>query len=139
MKTKQKYTLALATVLPLAAAFCLSTTAQSPASVLPAQQQPHVLVSNAKHSSQNYETLSGINLYHTGKGSYQLDFSQHLKENALLSIKNVAQKVVYQKPVSIKSNSSSWRYKLGKMKPGTYLVEVITSDTTYWTKFRIGR
>ncbi|WP_162052460.1 hypothetical protein [Pontibacter pamirensis] len=139
MKTKQKYTLALATALPLATALCLSTNAQSPKTVLPAQQHQHVLVSTANNSSNNYESLTGINLYHTGKGTYQLDFSQHLKENAVLSIKNIAQKVVYQKPVSIKNNSSSWRYKLGKMKPGIYLVEVITSDTTYWTKFKIGR
>lgn len=139
MKTKQKYTLALGTVLPLAAALCLSTTAQRLDMELPAQQHQHVLLSDADDNSKSYETLSGINLYSTGKGTYQLDFSQHLKENAILSIKNAAQKVVYQKPVSIRNKQTSWRYKLGNIKAGTYTVEVMTSDTTYWTKFRIGR
>lgn len=138
-KMKQKSTLALAIVLPLATALCLSTNAQNKNTVLPAQQKQHVLISADDDNRNNYETLSGINLYSTGKGNYQLDFSQHLKENAVLSISNTARKVVFQKPVSIEDNHSSWRYKLGKLRPGTYLVEVITSDTTYWTKFKIGR
>ena len=85
------------------------------------------------------ETLSGINLYHIGKGFYQLDFSQILTEDAVLSIKNAAKKVVYQKPLSMKENTTTWRHKVGKLKPDTYVVEVATSDTTYWTKFKIGR
>lgn len=138
MKMKQKYALALATMLPLAAALSFNTTAQNN-TVLPKQHKQHVLLSSEKDSDTNYETLSGINLHYTGKGTYQLDFSQKLTEDAVLRIKNTVQKVVYQKPVSVNAKSSTWRYKLGKLKPGTYLVEVATSDTTYWTKFKIGR
>ncbi|WP_460919937.1 hypothetical protein [Pontibacter brevis] len=136
---KQKYTLALATALPLAAALSLSSTAQNLVSPAPTQHTHQVLLSSDAQHGDTYETLSGINLSYTGKGTYQLDFTQKLKEDAVLSIKNTAQKVVYQKPVNIKDNRTSWRYKLGKLKPGTYLVEVMTSDTTYWTKFKIGR
>lgn len=136
---KQKYALALATMLPLAAALSFNTNAQNNNTVLPKQHKQHVLLSSERDSDTNYETLSGINLHYTGKGTYQLDFSQKLTEDAVLSIKNTAQKVVYQKPVSVKAKSSTWRYKLGKLKAGTYMVEVATSDTTYWTKFKIGR
>lgn len=139
MKMKQKYALALATMLPLAAALSFNTTAQNHHTVLPKQHKQHVLLNSEKDNDTNYETLSGINLHYTGKGTYQLDFSQKLTEDAVLSIKNTAQKVVYQKPVSVKTETSTWRYKLGKLKPGTYVVEVATSDTTYWTKFKIGR
>lgn len=139
MKMKQKYILALATMFPLAATLSLNTTAQSHNTVLPTQQKQHVLISPEEDGDTNYETLSGINLHYIGKGNYQLDFSQKLTEDAVLSIKNTAQKVVYKKSVSVKDNNDTWRYKLGNLKPGTYQVEVATSDTTYWTKFKIGR
>lgn len=136
---KQKYTVALATVFSLAALFPLCVTAQSHKTKLPPQQKQHVLVNAHNHSSSNYETLSGIHLYKMGKGAFRLDFSQNLKENAVLSIMNTARQVVYHKAVSIMDNTSTWRYNLGKLKPDTYLVEVKTSDTTYWTKFKIGK
>ena len=139
MKMKQKYTFALAMVLPLAATMSWNSLAQTQKTTLPKQQQHHMLKSDDSLHNDHYETLSGLNLHYTGKGTYQLDFSQQLKENAVLSIKNKEKQVVYQKPVSVENNTTSWRYKLGKLKPGTYLVEVITSDTTYWTKFKIGR
>ena len=43
-----------------------------------------------------------------------------------------------KKPVSIAKNQKAWSYNVGRLKPDTYLVEVKTSDTTYWTKFKIG-
>ncbi|MFD2998899.1 hypothetical protein ACFS7Z_00885 [Pontibacter toksunensis] len=139
MMMKQKYVFALATLLPLAATLSFSTIAQNTNKVLPAQHKQHVQLGSENDFDTNYETLSGINLQYIGKGNYQLDFSQKLNEDAILSIKNTAQKVVYKKPVNVNNKTSSWRYKLGKLKPGTYLVEVATSDTTYWTKFEIGR
>ncbi|WP_461490569.1 hypothetical protein [Pontibacter sp. HJ8] len=41
--------------------------------------------------------------------------------------------------MSIAKNEKAWRFDLGKLKPDTYLVEVKTPDTTYWTRFKIGR
>ncbi|MCX2740352.1 hypothetical protein [Pontibacter anaerobius] len=128
---KQTYAIALALGLPL---FSLTTNAQT--TQLPAQQQEHILVS-AEDSRVSKETLSGIHMTTTKKGTFQLDFSQKLDENALLEVKDSAGKLVYQKPVSVKGNRSAWRYQLGKLKPDTYLIEVKTSDTTYWTKFKI--
>ncbi|RIJ42363.1 hypothetical protein [Pontibacter oryzae] len=83
------------------------------------------------------ETLSGINLVPGRNGTYQLDFSQQLEEDATLQVKNTAGRLVYQKPLEAGRNRSAWRYQLGKLKPDTYLIEVKTSDTTYWTKFRV--
>lgn len=136
---KQKYALALATVLPLAATLSLSTIAQDHKTMLPTQKREHVLVSTHNDSNNNTETLSGIHLYPTGKGTYGLDFSQKLDENAVLSISNSSKKVVFQRPVRIAEGDSTWHYKLGKLKPDTYQIEVKTSDTTYWTKFKVGR
>ncbi len=93
----------------------------------------------AGDSTARKETLSGINMTPAGKGTFQLDFSQALDEDAMLEIKNSAGKMVYQKPVSVENNRSAWRYNLGRLKPDTYLIEVKTSDTTYWTKFKVGK
>lgn len=82
-------------------------------------------------------TLSGINLVPGRNGTYQLDFSQQLEEDATLQVKNTAGRLVYQKPLEAGRNRSAWRYQLGKLKPDTYLIEVKTSDTTYWTKFKV--
>lgn len=123
-----------------AAALCLPlfsfSSAVAQTTPLPRQEKEHILV---RADTLKVETLSGINMKPTGKGAFQLDFSQPLDENALLEIKNSAGKIVYQKPVSVEENRSSWRYQLGKLKPDTYLIEVKTSDTTYWTKFKVGK
>ncbi|GAA4427961.1 hypothetical protein GCM10023188_11680 [Pontibacter saemangeumensis] len=139
MKLKQKYTLVLALSLPLTASIFSFTSAQKKITKMPSQQKQHVLVNAYGSSDNKFETLSGIHLYPAKKGTYELNFSQDLKENGVLEIKNRAGKIVYQKSVSISSKQSSWRYNVGKLRPDTYLIEVKTSDTTYWTKFKVGK
>jgi len=139
MKLKQKYTLLLALSLPLSISVFSHTSAQKKLTKLPTQQKQHVLV-KVNASPNNYtETLSGIHLYPSKKGSYMLNFNQKLKENGILEIKNTAGKLVYQKPVSIASKQANWRYNVGNLKPDTYLIQVKTSDTTYWTKFKVSK
>ena len=129
-----KRTYALAALLPLAA-LSLNTQAQK---ITPPTQE-HILVTATTENENKKETLSGINLRSASKGTFQLDFSQELDENAILEIKNKAGKVVFTKPLQLADNRSNWSYNVGKLLPDTYLVEVKTSDTTYWTKFRIGK
>ncbi len=129
---KQTYLLAGAMLL---AGF--SATAQESSTQLPVEQEQ--LDSTKSDTLARMETLSGIFLNPTKKGTFVLDFSQELKEDAKLEIKNKAGKTVYQKPVSIAKNQKAWKFDLGKLRPDVYLVEVKTSDTTYWTKFKIGK
>ncbi|MFD2515424.1 T9SS type A sorting domain-containing protein [Pontibacter locisalis] len=138
MKIKQKYTKAIACTLSLAA---LSLTATAQIQSLPKQELKHILVIAEEDTTGDTtrETLSGINLLPAGKGTFQLDFSQNLEENATLQITDASGKLVFQKPVSIANNKKAWRYNVGKLQPSVYLVEVKTSDTTYWTKFKVGR
>jgi hypothetical protein len=137
MKMMQNYAVVLGLALPLTAALSLTTTAQTGKAYAP--QQQHMLMSTNNIDHTTIETLSGINLRKASKGTYQLYFSQKLKENAVLEISNKTGQLVYQKPVSISKNKSAWRYNVGTLKPDTYLIEVKTSDTTYWTKFKVGR
>lgn len=137
MTLKQKYTLVLALSLPLTASVFSHTLAQKKITKLPPQQKQHVLVDANANSDKHHETLSGIHLYPVKKGSFELNFNQELKENAVLEIKNTAGKLVFQKPVSISEKQTSWRYNVGKLKPDLYLIEIKTSDTTYWTKFKV--
>ncbi|WP_276496348.1 hypothetical protein [Pontibacter litorisediminis] len=134
MKMKQTYAAALALGLPL---FSLAN-AVAQTTPLPPQEKEHILVTT-DHPDTRKETLSGIHMKPASKGTFQLDFSQELDENAMLQVKNSAGKLVHQKPVNVESNRSAWRYNLGRLKPDTYLIEVKTSDTTYWTKFKVGR
>jgi hypothetical protein len=131
MKIKQKYGKALILSLALAT-INLTANAQSTPKSLPEH-------GTNQDAPGNYETLSGINLQPAAKGTFLLDFNQELKENAVLEVKNKAGQLVYQKPVSISSNKQAGRYNLGKLQPDTYLIEVKTSDTTYWTRFKVGR
>lgn len=129
---KKPYTCTLALAALLLLAFFSSFAQTSP---LPNQSQVHVLEGEPARE----ETLSGIYLKPGKKGGFVLDFSQQLDENALLQVKDSAGKLVYQKPVTVETKRNAWRYQLGKLKPDTYLVEVKTSDTTYWTRFKISR
>ncbi|WP_439883250.1 T9SS type A sorting domain-containing protein [Pontibacter sp. MBLB2868] len=124
---------------------CLTIAATSMAAFaqtnpLPRQEQEHILVTSdqKKEGGSRSESLSGINLLAGPKGTFQLDFSQDLDENAMLQITDAAGKLVFNKPISIANNQNAWRYNVGKLKPSVYLVEVKTSDTTYWTKFKVG-
>ncbi|WP_242929327.1 hypothetical protein [Pontibacter vulgaris] len=137
MKMKTKYALTIAAALPLSV-LALTASAQSTKTKLPNQQHEQILIAETPPDSVNMETLSGINLKPAKKGTFQLSFDQKLKEDAVLEIKNKAGKLVYQKPVMLAKNTNMWSYNVGKLKPDTYLVEVKTSDTTYWTKFKIG-
>jgi len=136
---KQKYMIALAAILPVTG-MAFSATAQEKMEKLPGQEKVHVLnIPESDSTTTRSETLSGINLNPAKKGTFQLDFEQALKEDAVLEIKNTAGKLVYQAPVSINDNKQAWKFNVGKLKPDTYLIEVKTSDTTYWTRFKIGR
>ncbi len=137
MKTNRKYALALVAAVPFA--FQLQV-AYAQASSEPVTTSPKVHVFYADTSETVFsETLSGIHLSPAKKGTFELKFDQELKENAVLEVTNTAGQKVYQKPVSIAQNKKSWNYNVGKLKPDTYLVEVKTSDTTYWTKFKISK
>jgi len=136
MKMKRKYAQALGASFLFAAITCTATAQRRP---MPKQEQEHILIADEKDSSPVKETLSGINLQPGRNGNFQLDFSQQLTEDATLEISNTAGQVVYKQPVSTANNRSSWRYHVGRLRPGIYLIEVKTSDTTYWTKFRISK
>ncbi|MBF8964509.1 hypothetical protein I0P70_14745 [Pontibacter sp. FD36] len=133
MKMKQTYLLAGAVLL---AGF--SAMAQESSTQLPPAEQKQLKVAKPDTTAR-METLSGIFLNPTKKGTFVLDFNQVLTENARLEVKNKAGKIVYKKPVSVAKKETAWRFDLGKLRPDTYQVEVITPDTTYWTKFKIGR
>lgn len=133
---KKKYAFNLAVGLPMLA-FTLSAQAQQQKIAAPAQEHILVTAESEGGNETKKETLSGIHLQPAAKGTFQLDFSQELDENATLEIKNTAGKVVFKKPISIAANKAAWSYNVGKLRPDTYLIEVKTSDTTYWTKFKI--
>ena len=134
---KLKYNMALAAMLPFTV-FSFTATAQK--QKLPDQEKEHIMhVSDADSVTVKSETLSGINLQPAKKGTFQLDFQQELKEDARLEIKNKAGKLVYHAPVNNADEQQAWKFNVGKLKPDTYLVEVKTSDTTYWTSFKISR
>lgn len=134
MKMNQKYAWAIVAAVP----FMLQVfpaTAQNLAKDAPTHEKDHELHTACTNDS---ETLSGIFLTPATKGTFKLDFEQQLKENAVLEITDTAGKKVFKKPMDISKNQKNWSYNVGKLKPDTYLVEVKTSDTTYWTKFKIG-
>lgn len=136
---KQKYAIAIAVMLPFTV-ISLSAHAQADVERLPDQKKGHVLyVPDSDSTITKMETLSGIHLQQVKKGTFQLDFQQELKEDARLEVKNKAGKVVYHAPVSIADNKQAWQFNVGKLKPDTYQIQVKTSDTTYWTKFKIGK
>ncbi|PVY37922.1 hypothetical protein [Pontibacter virosus] len=130
---KQTYLLAGAVLLA-----GYSAIAQGSSTQLPPVEQKQLEVAKSD-SLTRMETLSGIFLNSTKKGTFVLDFNQVLTENARLEVKNKAGKIVYKKPVSVAKKETAWRFDLGKLRPDTYQVEVITPDTTYWTKFKVGR
>lgn len=120
-----------------AGALSFTTIAQTKS--LPKQEQEHILVTATPEADTKLETLSGINLKAAPKGTYQLDFKQALDENAVIEIYNTAHQLVFQKALAVNDGKKAWNYNVGKLKPDTYLIEVKTSDTTYWTKFKIGQ
>lgn len=135
---KLKYAMALAAALPFTVISL--TNAQTDKHRLQDQKKEHIMhVPENDSATAKLETLSGINLLPAKKGTFELDFQQELKEDAKLEIKNKAGKLVYRAPVSIADDKQAWKFNVGKLRPDTYQVEVKTSDTTYWTKFKVGR
>ncbi|PRY15511.1 hypothetical protein CLV24_102132 [Pontibacter ummariensis] len=130
---KPKYAQFVLASLPLG--LMLAFTAAAQTTPLPKQEKTHILV----RADSLEETLSGIHLRPDKKGTFYLDFSQDLEEDATLQVKNKAGLVVFQQPLLLASKKNRWGYHLGRLKPDTYLVEVRTSDTTYWTKFRVSK
>lgn len=136
---KQHYVLVLAALLPLST-IATNALAQDAKNQLPDQQKVHVhYIPEGDSVEVLSETLSGIHLLPGKKGNFQLDFKQELKEDARLEIKNKAGKMIYHTPVSIKKNRQAWKFNVGKLRPDIYTVEVKTSDTTYWTKFKVSK
>lgn len=115
-----------------------TASAQESSTQLPPVEQDQ-LAAAPTDTLTRLETLSGIFLNPSKKGTFVLDFEQALKEDANLEVKNKAGKTVYRKPVSNAKNQTAWSFDLGKLRPDVYLVEVKTSDTTYWTKFKISK
>jgi len=131
MKMNQKYAWAIVAAVP----FMLQTLAvNAQAKITEQPEKEHEAHTACTNDS---ETLSGIFLTPAPKGTFKLDFEQQLKENAVLEITNTAGKQVFKKPVNVTKDKKAWSYNIGRLKPDTYLVEVKTSDTTYWTKFKI--
>jgi len=138
IKMKHKYNLAVAALLPFTIALAPAASAQTLKTPMPVQQKKYILVESEPDTHLEVEeTLSGIKLYPAKKGTFQLDLEQKLKDDGLLKITNTAGKLVYHKPVSMASRKKGWHYNLGRLRPDIYLIEVITSNTTYWTKFKI--
>ena len=135
MKMNQKYAWAIVAAMPfMMQALPANAQEQEKAPIEPTKEhEAHTACTN------DSETLSGIFLTPAAKGTFELNFEQQLKENAVLAITNTAGKKVFQKPVSVAKNQKAWSYNVGRLRPDTYLVEVKTSDTTYWTKFKIGQ
>jgi hypothetical protein len=83
------------------------------------------------------ETVSGINIYpHERKNTFMLAFTQSmLKEKAMLTVSAENGDVVFSQVVEpgkgLKPKS------IGNLDEGIYLIEVKTSDTTFWKKIRI--
>ena len=133
-KKKKKYTVALC--LPLAF-LALQASAQEATTQLPRLHQEHILI--MEDTTTHIKTLSGINLQPATKGTFVLDFAQDLTEDAILEITNTAGQQVFRKPLAAADKKHAWRYNVGKLRPDTYRIEVKTSDTTYWTRFKVGK
>ncbi len=85
------------------------------------------------------ETLSGIDLFPERKNNdvFLLSFQQDMTEDGVLEVTNYAGKVLYTKPIPAGDHTLAPPMNLGKLKTGTYLVEVKTPTTVYWKKVRV--
>lgn len=82
--------------------------------------------------------LSGIDLVPNGKtGTFSLELSQELEETATVRMTNARKKVVYTNSLAPQKGDSAKLMEVGKLPAGVYLVEVKTSNTTYWKKVRV--
>ena len=84
------------------------------------------------------ESLSGINLFPDRKtGNFRLRFTQALKENGNLEIRNATGKVLFAKELSPTENYTARPFEIGKLENGIYLIEVKAANTTYWKKVKV--
>ena len=84
------------------------------------------------------ETLSGINLFPNRKtGSFNLRFSQTLKDTANMELKTDAGKVLYALALAPEQAPMTKPVDVGKLDAGIYLIEVKSANTVYWKKVRI--
>jgi hypothetical protein len=82
--------------------------------------------------------LSGITvLPNQATGRYTLEFSQELEEPATVKVTNAKKKVVYANSLAPQAFASVKHLDVGKLSNGSYLVEVKTSNTTYWKKLDV--
>jgi hypothetical protein len=89
-------------------------------------------------SLQPLPPLSGIDLIpNRSTGTFTLELSQELEEPATVKMSNAKKKVVYTSSLAPQGNESVKHLDVGKLSAGVYLVEVKTSNTTYWKKVRV--
>jgi hypothetical protein len=82
--------------------------------------------------------LSGISVFpNNSTGTYTLHFSQELKEAASLKVTNAKKKIVYTNKLGPQPSNTITAFEVGKLYKGIYLVEVKTSNTTYWKELKI--
>ena len=83
------------------------------------------------------ETLSGIDIFPKPKSnSVMLSFTQQFTQPGTLVMTDYQNKVVYQTELDPANNTGA-PVDLGKIAPGTYLVEAKTGNYVYWKKVRI--
>ncbi|GGK62493.1 hypothetical protein GCM10011405_08250 [Rufibacter glacialis] len=92
-----------------------------------------------KEAPVRRETLSGIDLFPQDPKAdvFLLSFQQDMTENGVLELTNYAGKVLYTKPVPAGDHTLAPPMNIGKLRTGTYLVEVKTPTTVYWKKMRV--
>ncbi|MBF9254862.1 hypothetical protein I2I11_16285 [Pontibacter sp. 172403-2] len=135
---KHKYSLVFAALLPFITVLIPAASAQVHKTPMPVQENKYILVKAEEAlPTATQETLSGIKLYPAKKGTFQLDLEQVLKADGQLKITNTAGKLVYHKPLSMAGSKKRRHYNVGRLQRDTYLIEVVTGATTYWTKFKV--
>ncbi|WP_190300270.1 T9SS type A sorting domain-containing protein [Rufibacter hautae] len=85
------------------------------------------------------ETLSGIDLFPQDKKNdiFMLSFQQEIPEDGVLELTNYAGKVLYTTTIPKGDNTLAPPMNIGKLRTGTYLVEVKSGNTVYWKKLRV--
>ncbi|MBC3538868.1 hypothetical protein ACFSC6_03400 [Rufibacter sediminis] len=106
----------------------------------PIQKTPVLAMATpAKGTPVRRETLSGIDLFPEDKKNdvFLLSFQQDMTEDGVLELTNYAGKVLYTKPIPAGDHTLAAPVNIGKLRTGTYLVEVKTATTVYWKKMRV--
>lgn len=115
-------------------------SAQTPNKPIALQKTASVArVAPGKDAPVRRETLSGIDLFPQDKKNdiFMLSFQQEIPEDGVLELTNYAGKVLYTTVIPKGDNTLAPPLNIGKLKTGTYLVEVKTGNTVYWKKLRV--